>query len=298
MNDSELLQSFAATGSAQSFAQLLRRHAPMVYAATRRQVPDPSEADDITQAVFLVLMRRAAHLPPRVVLASWLLRTTHLACREARRAHARRRKHEQRAAAMRPDHSNAAELPDVDLAPILDAALARLSESDRAALVLRYLEEKSVEEVSQTLGVSLDSGQKRISRALARLRKRLGVGESALSAPSLASFWAAQGHCAVPDALLHQLTTLTGGAGAAAASTTVAALGKGVLKTMFWLKVKIVAATALTALAVGSTAAVVAQQVLAPAPAVTVPPVAPSATVLNNIKAELIGLTTVRLYLE
>ena len=278
MTDSELLHSFAATRSPDAFSQLVIRHAPAVYAAARRQLPDPSEADDITQAVFLVLARRAPHLPTTIALSSWLLKTTYLACCQARRTVARRRKHEKRAAAMRPTSVPAME--PSELAPILDAALASLSDSDRSAILLRYLEQKSVDEVSRSLGVSSETAQKRISRAIARLRKLLGVGEPALSASSLTAFFTIHGQCSVPQALLRQITTLPGAATAAGISTTVATISKGVLKTMLWLKLKLIGAATLATLAIGTTGTLVAQQALAPA---RPPATAPSSTLAGSI---------------
>lgn len=289
MTDAELLQRFAATGSADAFSELVTRHAPAVYAAARRQLPDPSEADDITQAVFLVLARRAPHLPPGVILSSWLLKTTYLACCQARRTVARRRKHEQRAAAMRPTSAPAVELSE--LSPILDAALASLSDSDRSAILLRYLEQKSVDEVSRVLGVSSETAQKRISRAIARLRKLLGVGGPALSASSLAAFFTTHGQHAVPQAVLHQIMTLPGTAAAAGISTTAVTLSKGVLKTMLWLKIKLIGAAALATLAIGTTGTLVAQQALAPArPPATVPSTTLAGTA-SGVTVEAVALT-------
>ena len=91
---------------------------------------------------------------------------------------------------MRPLITPPPEYSEAQLAPVLDAALAGLNDSDRAAILLHYLEQRSVEEVSHTLRVSPDTARRRISRALARLRKALGVGESALSASALGAFLA------------------------------------------------------------------------------------------------------------
>jgi RNA polymerase sigma factor (sigma-70 family) len=163
---------------------LVRRYLPVVYAAARRQLPDTSLAEDVTQAVFMVLARRRSGLPENVVMSGWLLKVTHLACLQARRNAGRRKVHERKAAQMRPAIIPAEAMTHGLLAAEVDAALARLREADRSALTLRYLEEKSVAEVGQHLGISEEAAQKRIDRAMGRLREKLGVSTEQLGAAS------------------------------------------------------------------------------------------------------------------
>ena len=99
MNDFELIQAFAADGSQEAFAELVRRHVDAVYASAKRQAP--TMADDITQAVFVVLARRAGSLDARGPLAGWLIKTTYFAAKDAIRAERRRHRHEQKAAEAR-----------------------------------------------------------------------------------------------------------------------------------------------------------------------------------------------------
>src|SRR4051794_19944770 len=89
----------------------VRRYLPLVYAAARRQLADESLAEDVTQAVFMVLARRHRALPARVVLPSWLLKVTHFVCLQARRNAGRRRVHERKAAQMRPAVIEAEPMP-------------------------------------------------------------------------------------------------------------------------------------------------------------------------------------------
>ena len=125
-NPSTAAHGDAAQGEA-VLDQWVRAYLPVVYAAARRQLPDPSLAEDVTQAVFMVLARRYEHLPPNVVLSSWLLKVTYLACLQARRNAGRRKKHERRAAQMRPATTPAEGITHGQLASELDAALARLA---------------------------------------------------------------------------------------------------------------------------------------------------------------------------
>src|SRR5262245_53793196 len=142
MSDWELLQSWATEQSESAFAELVRRHINLVYGSALRQVADPELARDITQAVFLVLSRKAAALKHEVLLAGWLFRTTcHVAAR-ASRAETRRRRRELEASIMNSSIGGEHDKRDwSELEPEVDSALAALPEVDRNALVIRFLEE-------------------------------------------------------------------------------------------------------------------------------------------------------------
>src|SRR4051794_20587832 len=208
----------------------VRRHLPLVYAAARRQLPDQSLAEDVTQAVFMVLARRHRALSEHVVLARWLLKVAHFACLQARRNAGRRRVHERKAAQMRPAVMEAEPMPQGLLEAEVDSALTRLGEADRDVLTLRYLEEMPVAEVGRRLGVSGAAAQKRIDRAIARLRKKMGVTTEQLGAGSLSAFFVAQNQIPVPAHLFAKATHALATAGTASAPATAAALSQGVLK--------------------------------------------------------------------
>src|SRR3954471_12589947 len=95
--DADLLREFAA-GSQEAFAVLVHRHMSLVYASARRQVRDPHVAEDVAQAVFVILVRRARSLRTSPTIAGWLLKTTRHVSANARRSQHRRHKHEQVAA--------------------------------------------------------------------------------------------------------------------------------------------------------------------------------------------------------
>src|SRR5260221_1339736 len=99
--DKQLLTQYAATGAHEAFAQLVARRIDLVYSAALRQVHDAHLAEDVAQAVFVILARKArAVAESRAPLAAWLLTTTHLVALDALRKLARQRKHERKAAQM------------------------------------------------------------------------------------------------------------------------------------------------------------------------------------------------------
>lgn len=260
MTGDRLSNPSAPASNDAALEELVRHHLPVVYAAARRQLPDPTLAEDVTQAVFMVLARRRSGLPANVVLSSWLLKVTHLACLQARRNAGRRKQHEQKAAQMRPATTPAETMTHGLLAADLDAALARLREADRSVLTLRYLEERSVAEVARHLGISEDAAQKRIDRAMGRLRQKLGVTTEPVGAASLGAFFLSQKHIAVPAHLAAKVSAAAI-TGTTAASTMAIAITQGVLKALFWSSVKIPLLVGVIAVVVTG-GALVAQKVL------------------------------------
>src|SRR5688572_25284388 len=100
MPDADSLREYAATASPAAFERLVREHIDLVYSAARRQTRDPHLADDVTQAVFLILSKKAKTIRDAVLLPGWLVRTTRYAAFNAVRMAERRRRHEAQAAAM------------------------------------------------------------------------------------------------------------------------------------------------------------------------------------------------------
>src|ERR1041384_4579524 len=146
MDDSELLDEYATRGSQEAFAQIVRRYIDTVYASARRQLRDSHLADDVTQAVFMILARKADTVR-RGALAGWLLKTTRYCASNARLAQARRKRHEQEAAAMIKPREQTEESIAQEMKPALDEAMDALREMDRSAGAMRYLAGKSLREV-------------------------------------------------------------------------------------------------------------------------------------------------------
>jgi adenosine/AMP kinase len=106
--------------------------------------------------------------------------------------------------------------------PILDEAMHALDETDRTAVLLRYLENKSLREVGQTLGVSDDAAQKRVSRAVERLRDFFTKSGITIGASTLVIIISANAVQAAPITLLTAITTATALAGTITTATTTA----------------------------------------------------------------------------
>src|SRR6476646_9448906 len=141
MNDDlELLRQYAASGSESAFATIVDRYKGLVYASALRQTSSPDLADETTQAVFILLARKASSLPRGTILSGWLFRTTCFVSRDALKLQRRRQRREFEVSVMnsdRPDSPNEEEAVWHEIAPVLDESLSRLGESDRHALLLR-----------------------------------------------------------------------------------------------------------------------------------------------------------------
>ena len=239
--DSQLLGDWAETRSEPAFAELVRRHVDFVYSAALRMVCDSHLAQDVTQSVFVALAKGAGQLADRRVLSGWLHRTAQNIAAQTVRTDVRRRAREQEAAAMNQLLATEPEAPWELIGPHLDAALGELTEPDRDAVLLRYFENKSLREVGQVLDMSDDAAQKRISRAVERLREFFAKRGVTVGTSGLVVVISANAVQAAPIGLAVTISTATAIAGTTFAATATATATKAIAMTT--LQKTVIAAT-------------------------------------------------------
>jgi RNA polymerase sigma factor (sigma-70 family) len=137
-DDMALAREFAASGSEAAFATLVERHIGLVHSAALRRVGDPQLAEEITQAVFILLARKAGGLGPKTILSGWLYRAARYVAADAVKIQRRRERREQEA--FMQSTMNQPEPPVWrEIAPLLESAMDALNERDRNAVLLRFL---------------------------------------------------------------------------------------------------------------------------------------------------------------
>src|SRR5665213_1078087 len=136
-DDSALLRQFVETQSDEAFGALVTRHINLVYSVALRQVGRSQDAEEITQAVFIILAKKALQLRHDKALSSWLFQATQLTANNFVRSEARRHRREQEAY-MQTALKKPGEETWQRIAPLLDTAVAALNEKDRRVIVLRY----------------------------------------------------------------------------------------------------------------------------------------------------------------
>jgi RNA polymerase sigma factor (sigma-70 family) len=256
-DDMELVREYAAHQSEQAFETLVSRHLGLVHSAALRQVRDPSAAEEITQTVFIILARKAAALSPKTILPGWLYRTTRYVSAASVKIQRRRERREKEAHMLAATDETPTDLWE-RLSPILDESMAELRGTERDAIVLRYFQNKSLRDVGVALGVGEYAAQKRVERALDKLRQLLAkrgvVSTTAVIAGAIHSN-SVQAISTVQAAAVASAAIAKG----ATASSSTLTLIQSALKIMAWTKIKtaalIIAAFTLTA----GTAAVMLQ---------------------------------------
>jgi RNA polymerase sigma factor (sigma-70 family) len=238
--DGLVLRRFIERREEDAFAELVRRHGPLVRAACKRALGASPDADDAFQAVFLILSRKAAALRNVDLLGPWLHTVAVRAASRVRKA-ARRRHSRERQVASMPEP--AVEPPEpTDWLAVLDAEIQRLPEHLRVPLVLCELEGKSRAVASRLLGLNAGTLSSRLARGRELLRRRLQrTGMVAAEAGLTVAF----AFCseAVPAPLLaNTIQAVLSGA----TSASVGAIAQGVVKAMLFAKLKTSALIILT----------------------------------------------------
>jgi RNA polymerase sigma factor (sigma-70 family) len=231
LTDGQLLDCFLRNHDEAAFAALVRQHGPMVWGVCRRILADHHDAEDAFQATFLVLVRRAADVVPRELVANWLYGVAHQTALKARTMAGKRRARETTMAHL-PEAATAGRDPWDDLRPVLDQELSRLPDKYRVAIVLCDLEGKTRKAAARQLRIPEGTVSSRLSTARALLAKRLARHGLALSAGSLAALLT-DNAAAVPGAVVastiqNACLFAAGRAAGAAIPAHVVALTEGV----------------------------------------------------------------------
>jgi RNA polymerase sigma factor (sigma-70 family) len=224
MSNHELLRRYLRDDSQDAFAVLVSRHVDLVYSAALRQVRLPHLAEEVAQAVFVDLARQAPTLPDDQPLSAWLYVVTRRTAIDVVRREVRRREGEQSAATLATMRTESAGWTEI--AAVLDEAMAALEPTDRSAILLRYFENLSLREVGESLGISEDTAQKRVSRAVDRLRLSFAGRGVAVSASAFAAELSAHAVQAAPVGLGAAISTaaVSGAASALASANATNAI--------------------------------------------------------------------------
>ena len=263
MDESALLRQYVDHHSDEAFAALVARHVNLVYSVALRQAGQPQNAEEITQAVFIILAKKAAGLRHERALSSWLFQATRLTAINFVRSEIRRQHREQEAHVQSVLNESGDPTVWRQIAPLLDAAVAALTEKDRRAIVLRFYEGRNLREVGAALGVNEEAAKKRVARGLEKLQRyfsRRGVDSTAAAIGETISANSVQ---AAPVALAKTITAATLAKGAAASTSTLT-LVKGVLKIMAWTKAKTAIVAGAIVLFTAGTTTVVIEKVAHP----------------------------------
>ena len=236
LDDIALLRQYTEQNSEEAFAALVSRHVNKVYSVALRHTRNPHQAEEITHAVFVILAKKSGQLGKKVVLSGWLYETSRLTAVTFIRSEIRRARREQQA-----HMQNLLNEADTDvwpkIAPLLDAAMAGLSETDRHAIVLRFFDGKNMKEVGTALGASEDAAKMRVNRAVEKLQKFFRKRGIASTTAILTAAISANSVQAAPVTLAKTVTAVAIAKGATASASTLTFI-KGALNIMAWTNAK------------------------------------------------------------
>ena len=261
LDDITLLRAYAQKHSETAFATLVKRHLNLVYSTALRSTGAPHAAEEIAQVVFILLAKKAGRFREGVVLSGWLYHTARLTAANYLRTEIRRQKREQEAH-MQPEVNETDSDPWLQIAPLLEPAMAALSEQDRNLIVLRFFEDKSSREIAGVLGVQESAAKKRVTRAVERLRAVFARRGVVLTAATIAGAVSAHSVQAAPAGLETSIAAVAAAKGAATGGSTLA-LVKTTLKLMAWTKAKTAMIVAAGVLLAAGTATVSVKEIQA-----------------------------------
>lgn len=268
----ELLADFSVRGDQPAFEELVRRHGPMVLNVCFKILQNRADAEDATQAVFMLLAQKAGRLTRPMPLAPWLHHVAVCVSRNLWNSEKARAMRNQRAAARPPD------VPDEDavqqMKERLDEEIDRLPERFRAPIVLHYYEGKKLNEIAKTLRCPISTVGDRLQRARSRLQSRLSRAMPVTSIALAAALSALSRDCMAlttdltQSILASSLGALSGaaGAGGVAAVSKAAILAHQTAKALWLEGARTWIAAALAVIGVGGAATIAVSRLSPPDP--------------------------------
>ena len=262
VDDRQLLRRFVEHNSQEAFAALTARYLSLVYSVCRREMDDAEAAEDVTQAVLLILARKAPTLGRNVVLSGWLFQTARFAAKNARLQAQRRAAYEQKAAeAMQQQSGEGEDTAWSEIEPLLNRSLAALREGDRECVLLRFFQGLSFAEAGAALGLSEEAARKRVGRALEKMRKFFEKGGVIVPGAALAALLSAHAAKAAPATCSAAVAHMTSGALAGHTAVSLSGshiyqLSEGAMKAMKIAQLKVAVGLAATLIVGFSTYAV------------------------------------------
>jgi RNA polymerase sigma factor (sigma-70 family) len=249
-SDVQLLREYAQGANEAAFRELVARHTDLIYSAAVRQVGSPEAARDVAQSVFVDLARKAKSLAETAneseSVLGWLYRATRFAALNHIRDERRRQDRERQV--MKDFDPNSESTTDWErIRPVLDEVMADLNDEDRQAVLLRFFKNRDFRSVGEALGVSDDAAQKRVSRALEKLRTEFVRRGVTTTAVALAGTLSANAVQAAPAGLAVAFSS------AALSGVTVATVNTATATV-----VKAIAMSTMQKMIIGTTLAVVA----------------------------------------
>ncbi|MFT3781230.1 MAG: sigma-70 family RNA polymerase sigma factor [Nibricoccus sp.] len=251
VTENDLLRRFVDENAQDAFAELVRAKINLVYATALRQVGgDAHLAEDITQGVFVALACQAAKLKTHAVLTGWLYTTTRFIAAKTLRGQRRWQRREMEAHAM--DTTPEPETAWRELRPVIDEAMHELNESDRAVVLLRFFEGRSLADVGSAVGVTENAARMRVERALEKLRGRLARRGIVSTAAALGVALTSQPILAAPASLAPAVTSVALGCATAGAVAGAGGVMATALKFMSTAKIILGTAAAIAVFGVGA----------------------------------------------
>jgi RNA polymerase sigma factor (sigma-70 family) len=188
--DGSLLETYATGRIEAAFSTLVERHLNAAYSAALRRVGgDAHLAEDVTQQVFAALAHNARKLSRHPVLSAWLFTTTRNVAAQLVRSERRRKGRETNFQTMDHIHQTAAEANWNQIGPVLDEVIDQLSEGDRRAVLLRFMERRGFAEIGNTLRLTEDAARMKVIVRLINYERSSNAGGSNRRRLLLGGFW-------------------------------------------------------------------------------------------------------------